>query len=703
MRTGPEAVPRPRLLTLRLWRMSQVAETEFKPLLNEGVGYGVVVGVGFFFAAMMLGLTALQAKFSRFSPSSSEEFSSASRSVKPGLVCCGIVSAWTWSATLLQSSTAAYTFGVSGPWWYGVGGTIQLAIFAMVAAKVKMNANGAHTFLEIVKARFGTGAHLLFTFYAFLCILVVCGSLLLGGAATVNALTGMNIIAACFLLPIGIAVYVVFGGLRATFICDYSHTMILFIIIYIFFGYVYGASDATGSIEAMYNLLVQAGKDTPVEGNRNGSYLTMKSNQGLVFGAATIMSGFSGVFCDQAGYWQRAIASAPRSTTKAYMLGGLSWFAVPWGFASCLGLAARALVNNPKFPTYPNPLSPSQTSAGLAAPAAAAVVMGKGGAIAILLVVFMAVTSAVSAELIAVSSLFSYDLYRTYYRPKATSTEIVRVSHYFICFWAVWAGCWSTILHKASIDLGWLFYVQGVVLSPAVIPIALTVTWSKLTRAGVFAGCIIGAVLGMLAWMIGCWKIFGEINVPNLAQPYSAVCSGATSLLFSGLITVFVSLARPTKYDFAGTRAIAVYDDASDFKAPAHGSSATMRHHSSSETSSQAEKESSKDVTTADVVPVEADVDGEKSPGAQEVTHAELKRVFRRAGWYSLALTVAVAVIVPLPMFFSQYVFSKGFYTFWVACTIIWAAMSGIFCMILPLWESRAEIAAIMRGLIRSQ
>ena len=90
------------------------------------------------------------------------------------------------------------------------------------------------------------------------------------------------------------------------------------------------------------------------------------------------------------------------------MLGGLSWFAIPWAFASCLGLAARALVTNvrssaskflmlgsiqsvlhsqPKFPTYPNPLSAAQTSAGLAAPAAAAVVMGKGGAIAILLVV----------------------------------------------------------------------------------------------------------------------------------------------------------------------------------------------------------------------------------------------------------------------------------------------------------------------------
>ncbi|KAF8073466.1 hypothetical protein FPV67DRAFT_1666238 [Lyophyllum atratum] len=67
----------------------------------------------------------------------------------------------------------------------------------------------------------------------------------------------------------------------------------------------------------------------------------------------------------------------------------------------------------------------------------------------------MAVTAAASAELIAVSSLFSYDVYRTYFRPDAKGPEIVRVSHYFICFWAVWMGGWAAILHKAGVDLGW--------------------------------------------------------------------------------------------------------------------------------------------------------------------------------------------------------------------------------------------------------
>jgi Na+/proline symporter len=87
-----------------------------------------------------------------------------------------------------------------------------------------------------------------------------------------------------------------------------------------------------------------------------------------------------------------------------------------------------------------------------------------------------------------------------------------------------------------------LFYVQGVILSPAVIPIGLTVGWKKLTTTAVIIGPISGAVLGMLAWMIGCWKIYGSITITNLAEPYSAVCSGLVGLLFSGIITVAVTL-----------------------------------------------------------------------------------------------------------------------------------------------------------------
>lgn len=83
-------------------------------ILPVGAGYGVVIGVGFFFAFVMMGISYLQNRYTRFSTKTSEEFNTASRSIKPGLIASGIVSAWTWAATLLQSSTVAYEYGVAG-------------------------------------------------------------------------------------------------------------------------------------------------------------------------------------------------------------------------------------------------------------------------------------------------------------------------------------------------------------------------------------------------------------------------------------------------------------------------------------------------------------------------------------------------------------------------------------------------------------
>lgn len=56
--------------------------------------------------------------------------------------------------------------------------------------------------------------------------------------------------------------------------------------------------------------------------------------------------------------------------------------------ATTLGLTAVALTAHPDFPGYPSPLTASEVSAGLPAPAAAAALMGQTGAILILVVLF---------------------------------------------------------------------------------------------------------------------------------------------------------------------------------------------------------------------------------------------------------------------------------------------------------------------------
>jgi urea-proton symporter len=50
--------------------------------------------------------------------------------------------------------------------------------------------------------------------------------------------------------------------------------------------------------------------------------------------------------------------------------------------------------------------------------------MGSSGATLILIMLFMAVTASGSHEMIAVSSLITYDIYRPYFKPNATGEEV---------------------------------------------------------------------------------------------------------------------------------------------------------------------------------------------------------------------------------------------------------------------------------------
>ena len=59
----------------------------------------------------------------------------------------------------------------------------------------------------------------------------------------------------------------------------------------------------------------------PVSGNAEGSYLTMLSSDGLMFGIINIVGNFGTVFVDQS-YWQSAIAARPSSAARGYLLGG---------------------------------------------------------------------------------------------------------------------------------------------------------------------------------------------------------------------------------------------------------------------------------------------------------------------------------------------------------------------------------------------
>ncbi len=77
--------------------------------------------------------------------------------------------------------------------------------------------------------------------------------------------------------------YTLVGGLKATILTDWVHTFILLIVIILFSLTTYATSSVLGSPSAVYDLLVKAANAHPVDGNKDGSYLTMQSREGAIF------------------------------------------------------------------------------------------------------------------------------------------------------------------------------------------------------------------------------------------------------------------------------------------------------------------------------------------------------------------------------------------------------------------------------------
>jgi Na+/proline symporter len=74
---------------------------------------------------------------------------------------------------------------------------------------------------------------------------------------------------------------------------------------------------------------------------------------------------------------------------------------------------------------------------GMAMPYAALAVWGKGGALAVLLMIFMAVTSAFSSETMACTAWVTHDIYQAYINKKASGKQLLVVSKIAIIVFAL--------------------------------------------------------------------------------------------------------------------------------------------------------------------------------------------------------------------------------------------------------------------------
>lgn len=269
----------------------------------------------------------------------------------------------------------------------------------------------------------------------------------------------------------------------------------------------YATHPDLGSPGKVYDLLTIAGQNYPLEGNAGGSYLTFRSTNGLVFvsepvGATLYLftnmlsagnhrhnkrhhDRFHGsgkrtvqiyvlksntTECRHTGNERQGLPYHPRrldadlpcarrwpARPRHLCLGtsgegnhapirllrpnlfisvhSAAFLPVPWAFSTAAALALVALSIRPENP-------------GNVAPDAAVALLGPSGATLLLVVLFLAVTSAASAELVAVSSIVVYDIYKPYFNPKADEKTIVRVTHIAVCGYGIFMGVLGIIFYE---------------------------------------------------------------------------------------------------------------------------------------------------------------------------------------------------------------------------------------------------------------
>jgi len=639
--------------------------------LPKSIGYLVVIGFGALFSVFTTVVVFLDKKFAGNASITSEHFNTAGRMVKTGLTASVIVSQWTWAATLLQSSNVAWQYGVSGPFWYASGATIQVLLFGVLAISLKDIAPSAHTMCEIVRARWGKQAHLTFLFFAFCANIIVTSMLLLGGAATVEALTGMQYELASFLIPWGVILYTSAGGLKATFMASYFHTMIIFAVLITMITIVYIKVYSSDQIYDLLNQTVSyseaqciniyskdgAGLDSffqdgdgkkqmscgAVSGNSQGSYLTMLSSDGLMFGIINIVGNFGTVFVDQS-YWQSAIAARPSSAAKGYLLGGICWFAIPFSLATSLGLASTALML---------PINSGEAGSGLVPPAVADHLLGQAGSALILIMLFMAIVSTGSAESIAVSSLVAYDIYREYFNPEATGKQILWVSRVVIVGFGIFMGLFSIALNAMGLNLGWVYLFMGIMIGSAVIPLWNMMTWDKASGKGAIIAAWTGLVLALAAWLIGASVQGGSISVATLGTNEVMLSGNLVAILSSGLIHyVYSKFIDPADFDFA--------------------------------------------TLDENIHLVEQDLSG---LGVEQQDKNELRRAKRWITRRGYLLTLVLIIVWPILSIPAE-VFTKNYFSFWVLVSIAWGFGAAITISFLPLFESQDEIGRVFSGML---
>ncbi|KAH8426556.1 sodium:solute symporter family protein [Aspergillus melleus] len=659
-------------------------------LVSQGTGYGLLIGLGILFCGVILIAVKIQKAYLDEDSGKSEMFMVANRTVGTGLTASAVFSSWMWINETVFSAVNCYRFGLAAPMWYGSGLCFQIALMAILGVLAKLRVPYAHTSLEIIRQRYGKIAHVVFLVLNLFCNIFGCASMILTGSQLIHGIAGIHFVAATILIPLGVVMYTAVGGLKATFLTDYLHTAIALILI-IYFTIAILTHDAIGGLYGLYDKVQALSDDNFIPGNFKGSLLTMKSHDAIMWGLILKFGNLALVVMDTA-FWQKSFATEVKATVPGYNIAAVAIFGVPWGLGTVIGLAARVLHDTPLFPTYPGEFTESEVLTGFVMPYAIQACIGEKGVIAFVVMLFMALTSTVSSSMIAVSSILSFDVYKTYINPRASDKRIIRVSHLSVVFHAIFITAFSIVLNYGGANMTWIGYFRPILTSSGIVPLIFTLCWSGQTRLAAIWAPILGFGTGLAIWLGTAKSLYGAVNLTTTMEEAPCLYGSIAACFSPAVYSILISFYKPYKFDWRQFLRIELVDtpepDSTGTTTPTDSPEkfpiVSTSHSSPPQPTSESQPES---------------LDSLHHPFDQPTLN-QLHKWYRIAWVTWVVLVLLTFVVWPMPLY-RDYVFTKPFFAGWTTVAIAWQFLAFLAVVVYPVYDGWREIWTAVNGVRR--
>jgi hypothetical protein len=436
------------------------------------------------------------------------------------------------------------------------------------------------------------------------------------------------------------------------------------------------------------------------------------------------------------------VAAKPKSAVLGFLIGGMVWFAVPFCMATSNGLAGRALTMHPDINGKHGSeyISMGDSGGGLTPARVLTQILGSFGSFILLLQLFMAITSTGSAEIIAVSSILTYDVYYEYLNPELKSRRLRLRSVFYTAVQSFLGGAGevddakrleladtSVSLSQATVLIAKLgtcgfFEIQpseeervklGKLLSASSISgnVKMSDIYNAVNKA-VSSNNIEGKILlrvskfftGIFALFMGFIAVFLLASpVDSLGHVYMSMGVLVGSAVGPAALTILMEKANG-KAVAAGAiggfclgilgwvlQAVVEFDELgygtmmSDWPWVVGNLCAILGGLSIALVGSLMFPDNSfKWSMLNDRIPL---VDDVEPPKTSDETDAKLEFQVKIAIGASVILTFVLLVLWPIPMHLGGGVFSEGGFSIWVVIQFLWAIIGGAVIIILPGYE----------------